>query len=156
SVDVALEVAEAPRPVEERRDDLERPAVADRGERLGERGGGDGGGHRVDARVVASNLQVTVSIRGGGGGREGRRSMAESTVLDDIGSAIGHAAHERGPAVVGVGGGWRAGTGTVIAPNRVLTQAGNLRRGEATVTFGPAREREEAGSTLAVDRDLQL
>ncbi len=79
---------------------------------------------------------------------------ADGGVLGQIGAAIGRAARERGPAVVGVGGGSRPGTGTVIAPGRVVTSAGNLRRGEATVSFGP--EREETGEALAVDRDLGL
>jgi serine protease Do len=74
--------------------------------------------------------------------------------LTETQEVIEQAASERGPAVVGVGGGWRAGTGTVIARDRVATSSHNVGRGDVTVAFD--RDRQVAGSTLAVDRDMQL
>jgi serine protease Do len=74
--------------------------------------------------------------------------------LTETQEAIERAAEAGGPAVVGVGSGWRAGTGTVIAPDRVLTSSHNVGRGEVAVAFD--RDRQVAGTVLAADRDLQL
>jgi S1-C subfamily serine protease len=79
--------------------------------------------------------------------------MAASSTLTEIQSTLERAAREQGPAVVGVGRGWRVGSGTVIAPGRVLTAA--HRAGEqVTVAFEDGRE--ETAETVAADRDLDL
>ncbi len=74
--------------------------------------------------------------------------------LTETREVIERAASEHGPAVVGVGSGWRAGTGTVIARDRIVTSAHNVGRGDVAVAFD--RDREVAGKPLALDRDLQL
>jgi serine protease Do len=59
-----------------------------------------------------------------------------------------------GPAVVGLGPGWRGGSGVVIADGRVLTAAHNLRREHPGVVFADARR--ERAEVLGVDRDIDL
>ena len=74
------------------------------------------------------------------------------SVIDEIQSRIAEVARERGPSVVGIGRGWRFGSGTVIARDRVLTAAHHVRSEGVTVTLA------EGGGTSAelvgVDRDL--
>jgi S1-C subfamily serine protease len=62
------------------------------------------------------------------------------TLLEETQTSIATAANELGPAVVGLGRGWGVGSGVVIAPGRVLTNAHNLRHDEVTVTFGDGRQ----------------
>lgn len=79
--------------------------------------------------------------------------MTTSSTLTEIQSTLERVVGEQGPAVVGVGRGWGVGSGTVIAPGRVLTAAHRAGEG-VTVTF--ADRREESGEPLAADRDLDL
>ncbi|MFL5955874.1 MAG: S1C family serine protease [Solirubrobacterales bacterium] len=72
-----------------------------------------------------------------------------TTLLDEIGTAIGGIADKVGPSVVGIGRGWGVGSGVVVAEGRVLTNAHVLRRDEVTVQF--AGERRETGRALGVD-----
>jgi serine protease Do len=74
--------------------------------------------------------------------------------LDQIQSTIERAADKQGPGVVGVGRGWRVGSGTVIATGRVLTAAHHAHPDGATVRFADGRR--ESGELIAVDRDLDL
>ncbi|MFL5824374.1 MAG: S1C family serine protease [Solirubrobacteraceae bacterium] len=67
-------------------------------------------------------------------------------------SAIRDAAERVGPAVVGLRRAW--GSGTVVAPGRVLTSAHNLRHDEVTVTFADGRSEE--GRVAGYDLDLDL
>ena len=67
---------------------------------------------------------------------------------------IASTAAAAGPAIVGIGPGWRGGSGVVVADGRVLTAAHNLRRENAGVVFADSR-REEA-QVLGFDRDLDL
>jgi serine protease Do len=79
--------------------------------------------------------------------------MNASSTLTEIQSTLERVVSEQGPAVVGVGRGWRVGSGVVIAPGRVLTAA--HRAGDAvTITFADGRE--ESGEPLAADRELDL
>jgi serine protease Do len=57
------------------------------------------------------------------------------TLLQELQASIQAAAERTGPSVVGLGRGWGVGSGVVIAPGRVLTNAHNLRHEETTVTF---------------------
>jgi serine protease Do len=59
---------------------------------------------------------------------------AEMTVLDELQAAVGVARELVGPSVVGLGRGWGRGSGVVIAPERVLTNAHVLRGDEVAVT----------------------
>jgi serine protease Do len=76
------------------------------------------------------------------------------TVLQELETAVGDAAEHVGPAVVGLGRGWGVGSGVVIAPGRVLTNAHNLRHDEVTVTFADG---SRAGGVVAgSDPDLDV
>src|SRR4051812_35223861 len=72
-------------------------------------------------------------------------------VLEEISGTVSGVAERIGPAVVGLGRGWGRGSGVVIAPNTVVTNAHNLRGDEVTVTFADGRR--EAGSVSGVDVD---
>jgi serine protease Do len=71
-------------------------------------------------------------------------------VLDELSSAITDVAERVGPAVVGLGRGWGRGTGVVIAPDLVLTNAHNLRGEEVTVVAGG---KPLPGTVAGVDPD---
>jgi serine protease Do len=75
------------------------------------------------------------------------------SAITDIESAIAEVAANVGRAVVGLGRGW-GGSGVVIAPGRVLTNAHNIRHDEVTVTF--ADDRREPGRVAAADGDLDI
>jgi serine protease Do len=74
--------------------------------------------------------------------------------IDEIQSQIATLADKHGGAVVGIGRGWRFGSGTVIGPDRVLAAAHHVRSEEVTVRF--AGERNATGELIGVDRDLGL
>ena len=59
-----------------------------------------------------------------------------------------------GPAVVGLGRGWGLGSGVVIAEGKVLTNAHNVRGGEATLVFSDGRK--DTAELAGADRDLDL
>jgi serine protease Do len=73
-------------------------------------------------------------------------------VLEQIGEELRTAADRHGAGVVGVGRGWRVGSGVVIGAGRVLTAARHAGDGPTTVTFVDGRS--EAATLLAADRDL--
>lgn len=76
------------------------------------------------------------------------------TVLDELQQAIGEAAERHGGSVVGLGRGWSLGSGVVIGPGRVLTNAHNLRHDEVTVSFADGRR--ETGRVAGTDPDLDV
>src|SRR5450432_942898 len=76
------------------------------------------------------------------------------TVLQELETAVQEAVHGVGPAVVGLGRGWGVGSGVVIAPGRVLTNAHNLRHDEVSVTFADGRR--ESGRVAGSDPDLDI
>ena len=75
------------------------------------------------------------------------------SLLDDLSSAIRDVHETASPAVVGVGRRIR-GSGAVIAPNRILTNAHNLRGNEVTITFRDGRT--VIGQVRGVDADGDL
>jgi serine protease Do len=75
-------------------------------------------------------------------------------VVEELEGVIQTAVERTGPAVIGLGQGWGRGSGFVIEPNRILTNAHNLRGDEVTVTFHDGRR--ETGKVLASDEDLDL
>jgi serine protease Do len=77
-----------------------------------------------------------------------------TAVLEELGTAIGEIAERIGPSVVGIGRGWGVGSGVVVAEGRVLTNAHNLRRDEASVRFADGRR--ERGRVTGVDSDGDL
>jgi serine protease Do len=67
---------------------------------------------------------------------------------------IASLARDAGPAVVGLRGRARRGTGVVIAPDRVLTLARNLRREGVSVAFGDGAQQD--ARLLGIDHDLGI
>jgi serine protease Do len=77
------------------------------------------------------------------------------SAIQELQGTIQEVAKQVGPAVVGLGRGWRAGTGVVVAEGEVLTAAHNLRGDEpGAVTFTDGRR--EAAHLTGIDRDLDL
>src|SRR5437763_2395814 len=76
------------------------------------------------------------------------------TLLEDLEASVQGAVERTGPAVVGLGRGWGVGSGVVIAPGRVLTNAHNIRHEEVTVTFADGRR--ESGRVAGSDPDLDI
>jgi len=74
--------------------------------------------------------------------------------LDELQKAIAKVAGRAAPSVVGIGGRWLRGSGLVIAKDRVLTNAHNLRGEGATVVFDA--DRRDHGTLLAADFDGDL
>jgi S1-C subfamily serine protease len=73
--------------------------------------------------------------------------------LNEIGSEISDTAEAVGRAVVGFSGRWGRGSGFVVAPGRVLTNAHNLSDQEMRVSFG---DRVETATVLGVDYETDL
>src|SRR3954468_21565572 len=72
-------------------------------------------------------------------------------VLEELSNSVRGVADSVGPAVVGLGRGWGRGSGVVIAPGTVVTNAHNVRGDELTVTFADGRR--ETGTVAGVDVD---
>ena len=75
-------------------------------------------------------------------------------VVEDIATSIREVARDAGPSVVGLGRGWSVGSGLVLEPGRVLTNAHNIRRDEVAISFLDGRR--ESGRVLGQDADLDL
>jgi len=76
------------------------------------------------------------------------------TVLEELEGSVQAAVQGVGPAVVGLGRGWGVGSGVVVAPGKVLTNAHNLRHDEVTITFLDGRR--ESGRVAGSDPDLDV
>jgi len=74
-----------------------------------------------------------------------------TTFLDELQAAVAAVAERVGPAVVGLGRGWGRGSGVVIAPGQVLTNAHVLRGDEIAV-----RRRGEVALGRVAGRDDAL
>jgi serine protease Do len=75
-------------------------------------------------------------------------------LLAELETSVQAAVEHVGATVVGLGRGWGVGSGVVIAPGRVLTNAHNLRHDETTVSFADGRR---ASARLAgIDHDIDL
>lgn len=77
-------------------------------------------------------------------------------VLDELGKAVSSVADRVGPSAVRVGGGWRGGSGVVIGPGAVLTNAHNVRSENLMVTFADGRQAEGTLAGIDVDGDLAV
>lgn len=77
------------------------------------------------------------------------------SLLDELSSAISGAAAAASPSVVGIGARLR-GSGVVVGPDRVLTNAHNLRGEEVTVTFADGRSLRGRVAGTDVDGDLAV
>jgi serine protease Do len=76
------------------------------------------------------------------------------SVLSELQEAVVRVDERVSPAVVGIGHGWGLGTGVVVGPGLVVTNAHNLRGSEATVTFADGRT--ETGQVRGYDVDGDL
>lgn len=74
-------------------------------------------------------------------------------ILGDLSTAVRSVHESAGPAVVGIGRRIR-GSGVVIGPNRILTNAHNLRGEEVTVAFSDGQS--VTGRVLGIDGDGDL
>jgi serine protease Do len=73
------------------------------------------------------------------------------SVVDELQGLVGGLAESVGASVVGIGNRRARGSGIVIAPGKVLTNAHNLWRDEVTITFGDGRS--ETGKVAGADVD---
>lgn len=74
--------------------------------------------------------------------------------LQEIQDAVGNLAGSVGGSVVGIGHRWAVGSGVVIEPGKILTNAHNVRGDEVSVTFGG--ERTVVARVAGVDPDGDL
>jgi len=75
-------------------------------------------------------------------------------LLAEVTSTIEEIRTKVGPSLVGVGQRWGVGSGVVLAPGRVLTNAHNIRGEQITVSFADGRT--ETGTIAGVDVDGDL
>ncbi|MDQ6803527.1 MAG: S1C family serine protease [Actinomycetota bacterium] len=75
-------------------------------------------------------------------------------LLLELETSVQAAVDRVGPTVVGLGRGWGVGSGVIIAPGRVLTNAHNLRHDETAVSFADGRR--ASAHVAGVDQDIDL
>lgn len=76
--------------------------------------------------------------------------------LEEFSAAVAKVAERAAPAVVGIGGHWRRGSGVIVAENRVLTNAHNVHGDEATCVFADGRSARGRLLGEDVDGDLAI
>jgi serine protease Do len=76
------------------------------------------------------------------------------SALEQLSATVSDVAARVGPSVVGLGRGWGRGSGVVLAPGTVLTNAHNLRGEELSVTFADGRV--ATGTVAGVDPAADL
>ena len=76
-----------------------------------------------------------------------------TTVAEELSSAVADVAARTAPSVVGVGAG---GSGVVVGPGLVVTNAHNIRRDEVVVTFADGRRADGRPAGVDVDGDLAV
>src|SRR3954451_10981129 len=81
--------------------------------------------------------------------------IAMST-LSDFQSTIAGVAERVGPSVVGLGRGWNAGSGVVVAPGKVATVAHAVRRGAPSVLLPDGNRADDVLFTADLDGNLAL
>ncbi|MEX2554884.1 MAG: S1C family serine protease [Actinomycetota bacterium] len=77
-------------------------------------------------------------------------------VFTELRDAIKKLAEDVGPSLVGVGQRWGVGSGVVIGPGKVLTNAHNIRGDELAVTFSDGRTEVGSVSGIDVDGDIAV
>lgn len=75
------------------------------------------------------------------------------SVIEELQAAVASLADRVGPSIVGIGRGTR-GSGIVLGPGKILTNAHNLRGDQVTVTFADGRR--TVGTVAAFDGDGDL
>lgn len=78
------------------------------------------------------------------------------TALDDLQHVLVATATKVGPSVVGLGRGWGLGSGVIVAENRVLTNAHNIRGEEVSVSFHDGRRATGSLAGADADRDVAV
>jgi serine protease Do len=78
------------------------------------------------------------------------------SAIEEMAAAIRGIAEGTGPSVVGLGNGWRGGSGVVLDDGLVLTNAHNLRRDGVSVVFGDGRTVEGSVAGVDVEGDLAV
>ncbi len=78
------------------------------------------------------------------------------TILAELQSTVEQVAEHVGRSLVGVGQRWGVGSGIVVAPRRVLTNAHNVREDQVTVTFSDGRTETARVSGIDIDGDLAV
>jgi S1-C subfamily serine protease len=76
-----------------------------------------------------------------------------SQLLTEMGEAVRRIADLAGPSVVGLGRGWGRGSGVIVDPGRILTNAHVLRGADVVVSLGGDAVE---GRVIGVDVDLDL
>jgi serine protease Do len=94
--------------------------------------------------MLTCELQVTSKAQ----------SRHVSGALEPVSSLIASAAARVGPAVVGLGRRRGVGSGVVVEPGRVLTNAHNVRDREVAVVFADGRQATGAAVGADAERDL--
>src|SRR5487761_1522338 len=77
-------------------------------------------------------------------------------ILDEIQASIVRLAERAGSSVVGIGQRWGVGSGVVLGPGRILTNAHNVRGDRVTVTFADGRTAEGTVTGHDIDGDLAV
>jgi serine protease Do len=77
-------------------------------------------------------------------------------VFEEVQHDIRRLAETTGASVVGIGQRWGVGSGVVIGPSRVLTNAHNVRGEQVTVTFADGRTAEGRVTGYDLDGDLAI
>ena len=77
-------------------------------------------------------------------------------ILDEIQASIVQLAESAGSSVVGIGQRWGVGSGVVLGPGRILTNAHNVRGDQVTVTFADGRTAEGTVTGQDIDGDLAV
>src|SRR5439155_15402860 len=77
-------------------------------------------------------------------------------ILEEIQPAVESIVGSVGPSVVGIGDRWAHGSGVVVAPGKVVTNAHNLRSDSVTVTFNDGRTAEGTAQGVDADGDLAV
>ncbi|HEY4463237.1 MAG TPA: S1C family serine protease [Streptosporangiaceae bacterium] len=77
-------------------------------------------------------------------------------ILDEIQASIGQLAESAGSSVVGIGQRWGVGSGVVLGPGRILTNAHNVRGDRVTVTFADGRTADGTVTGNDIDGDLAV
>ena len=75
---------------------------------------------------------------------------------EELESAVSKLAAEIGPSVVGIGQRWGLGSGIIVAPGQILTNAHNVRGDEVNVTFSDGRTEKAQPKAADYDRDLAV
>jgi serine protease Do len=78
------------------------------------------------------------------------------TAIEELQQSVRSVADSAGPSVVGIGNRWAVGSGIVVAPGKVLTNAHNVQREEITVTFADGRRASSRAAGVDVDGDIAV